>query len=391
MGTSFISTVLPLAGDGGMWAAKFFAAARQAALARSGAVTSLAMALACFFVGIRFVRMYYDVVSDEQHGGFGGIRTWDILRPVLIILLISGFQTFFIGPLDSLSQTIAGGMSSDRTLGDVWAEYKAENKRADEEKEKAMRKAAAERTYNMDPIGVQKGVDGLTDKISLWVDKKIDHLNRFWTYGGEAAGVALDNIVVWLFNIIFVIMMGFSDILLCVMAVLGPIVLAFSIFDHWRNNVWTYIGQYITLTMWKPVGAAIVWATVTARQGISSWLAGSVGGITGLAKAGTILAGIGIITLVVIAGIKCLRSIPSIASSVLSLASPPDAGAGGITAGMAGGAVGAAAQMAGGAAGGALKVAGAVVPGAAGRGLASAGSAVGSAIGKVGGAVGKMF
>lgn len=97
---------------GGQWAVKYFDAIRQQALTQSGAVTSLAMSLACTFTVFRFIKMYYDFVSDEQNGGFGGVRMWDILRPIVIIAGIASFS-WFSSTFDSICSKVSSALVSN--------------------------------------------------------------------------------------------------------------------------------------------------------------------------------------------------------------------------------------------------------------------------------------
>ena len=55
----------------------------------NSASTSAALTVACFIVAFKLIKLGYDVMSDEQQGGFGGVRLWQILRPIVIVLIIN--------------------------------------------------------------------------------------------------------------------------------------------------------------------------------------------------------------------------------------------------------------------------------------------------------------
>lgn len=95
--------------DAGGWANSYFGAIRQKALEQSGAVTSLAMALGCIFVVFRFIKMYYDFVSDEQNGGFGGVSAKEIFRPIIMLVIIGSFG-FWAGMLDGVTSGVSSAM-----------------------------------------------------------------------------------------------------------------------------------------------------------------------------------------------------------------------------------------------------------------------------------------
>ena len=81
---------------------------RASAMAKAS--TNGALALATFIVGIKLIRMAYYMFSDEQQGGFGGIRLSQVLRPILIILAINISGTVF-GYVDSFVNYISGSVA----------------------------------------------------------------------------------------------------------------------------------------------------------------------------------------------------------------------------------------------------------------------------------------
>lgn len=74
---------------------EIFQAIRETTSKGIGASTDLALSAACTIVAIQLIKLSYDVMSDEQQGGFGGIRLWQVLRPIIIILAINLSSTLF--------------------------------------------------------------------------------------------------------------------------------------------------------------------------------------------------------------------------------------------------------------------------------------------------------
>ena len=109
-----LSIIYPLAGtiSGGGWANSYFDAIRKDCISHAGSISSIAMALACIFIAFKFIKMYYDFVSDEQHGGFGGVRTWDLLRPIVILIIIGNFGAF-LGAFDSICNAVSSSLVSN--------------------------------------------------------------------------------------------------------------------------------------------------------------------------------------------------------------------------------------------------------------------------------------
>lgn len=384
-------------------------ALRMSSARMGGTISSSAFALACFFFGFRLIKMYYDIVSDEQHGGFGGIRVWDILRPILILLLISGYSWVVIKPVDSLASAtsglIGGGMTAtiSSTTKDIGAgfreafdEKKLEGEKKKEENKEGFFKALANWT----------GLDTVLDQF-LEPFKNI----RYWLKAipkgtTNALGTIVDSLLIWFFKLMANVIQIIADILLTILVMIGPLMMAFSIFDRWKGYIWTFIGQYIQLSLWKPIVAVICWCTTNANGVLCETIVGGTDG-NFFQYIGNVLAAIATTCVTIVAGIEMLKQVPSIANSLVSLASGVSAGVNPM--GTAGGAIGAA--------GGAMGAAGGAIGGISrgmhnfkgglqgiqqgvgykfGRDVAAldasttAGSKIGGALGKVGSAIGKV-
>jgi len=84
--------------------------------------TQLALSAACTIVAFQLIKLSYDVMSDEQQGGFGGIRLSQILRPILIILAINMSTTlfgWFDGAVNYFASNISGRYSAAAAAGVV--------------------------------------------------------------------------------------------------------------------------------------------------------------------------------------------------------------------------------------------------------------------------------
>lgn len=57
--------------------------------------TTAALTAASFIIAFQLIKLSYDIMSDEQQGGFGGIRLWQLLRPVVILVAISNMSFCF--------------------------------------------------------------------------------------------------------------------------------------------------------------------------------------------------------------------------------------------------------------------------------------------------------
>lgn len=390
--------------DPGGWAGRYFTAIRQQSIEHAGVISSLAMTLACIFITFLFIKMYYDIASDEQQGGFGGIRIWDVLRPLVILLIIASFSTW-VGWLDTICNTVSASLianmnaSAKAVDADVMSkleELEDEINKSHKEQMKDARKQAESQVgknydqnlasirnkiQSYDTEGKYKGsYDSFTvnDKgevqynttipgggftgsqtitTTLTTDQLLGSLNmdthtkqllegaikqqselktiendtmlmqqevKKWGKWLRKGGSVLGSIVTWLYNVIFVIMMAFSDIILCLLIIFGPITCALSILPPWRQNFTKWIGTYIEISMWKPIASAITWVTLQARSAIGTMGLKAVNygvNLTSEAGKGTILGAIGVEALIMVAGIFAIFQIPGIANTLLSLGS----------------------------------------------------------------------
>ena len=54
-------------------------------------IAAAATVLAAFFIVVKMVSLHYKLSSDEEAGGFGSVKTWDFIKPIVLLLLI-GFS-----------------------------------------------------------------------------------------------------------------------------------------------------------------------------------------------------------------------------------------------------------------------------------------------------------
>lgn len=160
--------------------------AKIKAQAMGGASTSAALTLATFIVGVKMIRMAYNVFSDEQQGGFGGIRLIEVLRPILIVLAINVSGTMF-GAMDSVVNYITGSVGKSFGVSSLASAY---NKAAEEAVEnwnisKKLQKELAGLGANSETIiaEVQKGV------VDRWQKNVDEYTNKVLKkgYGGQSA------------------------------------------------------------------------------------------------------------------------------------------------------------------------------------------------------------
>ncbi len=393
--------ILPLANEisGGGWADQFFAAIRQKSIAHASVITSIATSLACIFIAFKFIKMYYDLVSDEQSGGFGGVRMWDILRPLTILIMTMTFGTW-LPWLDSACSAISSSLTATLNKNSLESEQKLEEqlmKYQDEinkdmatkweesidEATKSTGTSATQATmtirsmakdilgdeytenakYYMEDNTLVKeyvigrsanttkqtfSLDDLANskdsvKVSQYLSKmnneqeKLNEvtqmtndiyasktqLKKFLRWANKG-GSLVGTIFKWLFNIIFVVMMAFADLMLCLLAIFGPLAAAISILDPWKQSFSSWMGHYIEVSLWKPIGAAICWVVSTVNSSVGELGITQALGMTPEAGKATLLGAVGAQCLIFFAGLMAMTNVPSLTNTILSLGNMSD-------------------------------------------------------------------
>ena len=392
--------------------------------------------LASIIIAFKLIKLSYTIMSDEQNGGFGGISMWEVLRPLVVLVLIincsfvtnlidgtcnmvstalvndTGYtrikedlgktiddaESWFDKNKDDIKETAQkawnekalaqGGLSTNDAL--AAAKGSADNKIYAENKSKQRVESAydaIEREFKK--AGVQApsrtkdqlnyaGYELKSGKVFMIYDtikvynpafaseaKKLraglsaesqtiidQALKTIETGGKEGTGftdqildVAAANvgaskrlqkettimasITLWLFDMLFTVMMAFSEIFLMIMAVMLPITLTLSLFDKWKDSFSSWAGRYIEISLWKLTGALIVVAVSKAKAAVLEFTRDSsmtaLDNLTDFTKdfsSSDIIAmdsALIIITCIGIAGIISLISIPSITNTAISL------------------------------------------------------------------------
>ena len=118
----FLDTAL-----GGKWAEVYFSSLRADAIKTSGSVVGAALSLAGILTAITLIKMYYDMASDEKNGGFGGISLWEVLRPVVLMIVIAS-SSFIIGAIDGITNSLSGALVSNINTSQVYSREAVEKK-----------------------------------------------------------------------------------------------------------------------------------------------------------------------------------------------------------------------------------------------------------------------
>ena len=364
------------------WALGVFEGIRKVALGSSGKIVGLAVVIASLIITLLLARLAYKLMSDEQSSGFGQVDVKEILRPFIILVMINAYP-LLIGTFDSLVNGVSTSImasldlsSADTELGRIMDEVNEDWDKLDipeiPELEGVVPSGPSTGGYlsgfggaNYSPIPKARASEyeaeaeeGLTKEEI----KEMRKLTRIFNTALRTATGAQKKLAspitwftalfAWLFKIAYYIMEATAEVILCILALLGPIAFILALFDVTKDSIKNFFLRYAQISIWKVLAAAIMWIIQMARTGTYTYVRDAAIGTMNAIASGSTYAEISqlpqvknstalLLTIVFyIAGMKCLFSIPSIAGSIIQAAAGAEGvGGSGSAAGAAAGAV----------------------------------------------------
>lgn len=68
--------------------------------------------LAAIIIAFKLIKLSYTIMSDEQNGGFGGISMWEVLRPIVVLMLLINCS-FILSIIDGTCNMISTALVND--------------------------------------------------------------------------------------------------------------------------------------------------------------------------------------------------------------------------------------------------------------------------------------
>lgn len=373
------------------WLYTMFSSIRGQAIGTASASIKLAMGIACIIVVFKMIRLSYDVMSDDQQAGFGGVRLWTVLRPVLLLILLQSC-TLWVGALDGLTNVVTTSISSTiDAVGD--REQLIAVVRDDEIARDALSKDeiravdAQARKEFQDKLDTWKQ-DGWTGECMAWIfetfygenkaakralkDFAMDNtedperngrairksINGFVNASKHASVNGDGDYVIdihdrnmipmicnWLYNNLYVVIQCFAEIILMILAMCSPWVIVISLLEPWKGALFGFIAAYVQVSFWKVVAAMINFATISFRRGavkfamdsgaqniLNAMNGGQLAGDAEVGKTGTAIL---LSAIVSIAGVFALLKVADISSAIIPSANNIGTASGGANTGMA--------------------------------------------------------
>lgn len=370
------------------WALGVFEGIRKMALSSSGKIVGLAVVIASLIITLLLARLAYKLMSDEQSSGFGQVDVKEILRPFIILVMINAYP-LLIGTFDGLVNGLSTSIMASLDLSGPDSELGSIMDEANRDWESLEVEGLPE--LGLTPSGISTGsylasfgganysqvpLSNAEDYESEAEANMSRKERREMRKIIKVANAALRNVTKaqeklaapitwftalfsWLFKVAYYIMEASAEVILCILALLGPIAFVLALFDSTKDSIKNFFLRYAQISIWKVLAAVIMWVIQMARVGgytymrdanlaiVNAAASGAGAEILNMTqvKGGTVM----LLTIVFyIAGMKCLFSIPSIAGSIIQAAIGGEAvGGSGAAAGAAVGAVKGAAGKAG--------------------------------------------
>lgn len=365
------------------WMGSVFDAIRVKAIANASIISPVASVLAVLFGLAMLIPIANDVFSDK--GGFTGINLGEF-GVVVILVALTHFYTFPLQIIDSIATGLSNGISSSIPVSgdysqalslkealeaeDIKLQLKDETYRAtlrekvvaerggllNENEQSTLSSLRTEQRNMQTGVNNQtflwgSGIEGQVGRQALLegdpkyaeISRKIRELEQRTDESIERevsdrisiAQLALKdgsriqkyfgwipNVIAWFYSIALVFVMAMGEILLCLLCFFAPVIMAFAVFKPWRDGLKTFFGQYIAISLWKPIGHAIAWVNSLATGSVASYFKTQYAqdALSGLEIPG-LTTGILMVAIINLATIFCLFNVQGIASTIINIAS----------------------------------------------------------------------
>ena len=282
---------------------------------------SMGAAAAGLLCAVALLKISHDYLSGH------GITLWQVVRPLVMLILVCNFDTFVMGPVHAFCNVFTEGISSSvqfeqkqftQRLMSLWNKDFEEAK-VDFEKLKDTGDEAAEGDHTaLDEVDQTKNfLEKGWLRIKTWV-------LGAWTNLAHNSEMSYDLLVdmpvtclifplfegiLWfIMNFVLVFQQISCYIYLILLGLLGPFAFALSIVPSFSRSAPSWIARYIQISFWIPIGQLILYINYEMLGLLSE----SVSGYEMAAKYFLMIA--------MVVCIQNIRAVPNIASFVIESA-----------------------------------------------------------------------
>lgn len=211
---------------------------------------NVAVILAATMCAFSVLKVAYDYIQGNTQSNY-----WQVLRPLVVLLLVCQFNTIVLRPFTGLvnvfTREVAAG--AGRVDASYWDKMGQNN---------LTMIAAGKRTINddyekeMKELQEDKSFFGkLFFKIRVWLKKVLRH---FLNCSTMTLGTVIGGILMLIAKVLLFVQQMLSALYLTIMALIGPFVFALSILPGFEGGIKSWVSRYIQVALWVPVGYLIM-------------------------------------------------------------------------------------------------------------------------------------
>lgn len=184
-----------------------------------------------------------------------------LLRPFAIGLCIVLFQPLVIGSLDGLLRPVSAATRS------LMAEQVLDMQEHQRLKDRAQAESQARSSYEY-ILKADPEMDQELESIVQWDDEQLSYIadmyeqQNKWTLEGIFRSI-LRWLLEFLFEVASLVLDAVRTFYLIVLAILGPVAFAVSVYDGFQHSIVQWLQKYIAIYLWLPI--ADLFSAILAR------------------------------------------------------------------------------------------------------------------------------
>lgn len=236
-----------------------------------GAITSVGAVLAGVLAALAMLKVTDDYISGQ------GIRGWDILRPLVLLLIVCNFNSFVLSPVNSMVNIFTRSISQNVEVST--GEYVSQWGRSMAEVGAyTMKDIEDEFGRSMEELSEDKTAVGrFLAKLWLAMKKAVMEIFSVTTI---SIGSIIGGILFLLTKVLMFAQQVVCYVYLTVVGLIGPIVFALSIISGYSSGIRSWIARYIQIAMWIPMGYIIMYVNLQIGKTFGGMAASGTTGLS---------------------------------------------------------------------------------------------------------------
>lgn len=209
-----------------------------------GGMMDIAGIIACIMAGISVLGTAREYIKGSE------LDMWDIAKPLAIMMLVCMFDTLVLGPVDSMTNIVTGGIVEllDTDTDDYISEW---GRTMDVMTVASVLRNEKDYTEELEELADSSAMGRFFG--TVWLSVKKTLLNMFNVKAMTFAGI-IGGILFLLVKLLMFAQQILCCIYLLISSLLGPFILATSILRGFASGFPGWIARYIQISMWVPLG-----------------------------------------------------------------------------------------------------------------------------------------